>query len=84
MDQSLSIGPHFRRPAGYSPEQITILISAHEAACAVLGVRQTESVKAEAVALQILEHAAKGEFDPDRLRDYAVHALRDDRTLGST
>ena len=70
--------------AAYSPEQIAILISAYGAACAALGVSQTESVKAEAVALKILEHAAKGEFDPDRLCDYAVHALRDDPGISAT
>jgi len=63
-------------PSAYSPEQITILISAHEAACAALGVMPANSVNAEAVALKILEYAAEGEFDPDRLCDYAVHALR--------
>jgi hypothetical protein len=63
-------------PSAYSPEQITILISAHKAACTVLGVEPADSVYAEAVALKILEYAAKGEFDPDSLCDYAVRALR--------
>jgi hypothetical protein len=63
-------------PSAYSPEQIEVLISAHEAACAALGVAPANSVRAESVALKVLEYAAKGEFDPDRLCDYAVHALR--------
>ena len=62
--------------AVYSPEQITVLISAQEAACAALGVAIAASQEAEAIALKILEHAAQGEFDPDRLRDHAVQALR--------
>jgi hypothetical protein len=62
--------------AAYSPEQITMLISAHEGACAALGISFAQSARAEAVALKVLECAAKGEFDPDRLRDYAIHALR--------
>jgi hypothetical protein len=63
-------------PAAYSPEQITVLISAHEAACTALGVEQADAVYAEAVALKVLECAAKGEFDTERLCDYAVRALR--------
>ena len=63
-------------PTAYSPEQVAILISAHDAACAALGVAPAQSVNAEAVARKILECAAKGEFDPDRLRDYAVRTLR--------
>jgi hypothetical protein len=64
------------KSATYSPEQITVLISAHEAACAALGVTLSGSQDAEAIALKILEHAAQGELDPDRLRDHAVQALR--------
>jgi hypothetical protein len=63
-------------PTAYSPEQITVLISAHKAACTALGVEPADSMYAEAVALKILEYAAKGEFDLDRLRDHAVTALR--------
>jgi hypothetical protein len=63
-------------PAAYSPEQIERLVGAHTSACAALGVEQADTVHAEAVARKILECAAKGEFDSDRLRDYAVHALR--------
>jgi hypothetical protein len=62
----------FTTPSAYSPEQITILISAYKAACTALGVEETDIVYAEAVALKILERAEKGEFDPDRLCDYAV------------
>jgi hypothetical protein len=64
------------KSAAYSPEQVIILTSAHEDACATLGVTIAASADAEVVALKILECAAQGEFDPDRLRDYAVHALR--------
>ena len=63
-------------PSVYSPEQITLLISAHKAACGALGVEETDAVYIEAVALKILECAAQGELDPDRLCNYAVHALR--------
>jgi hypothetical protein len=63
-------------PAAYSPEQITVLIKAHEAACAALGVTSAASGDAEAIALKILEHAAQGELDPKRLCDHAVQALR--------
>ena len=62
--------------AAYSPEQITILVSAHQAACAALGVEPADAVYVEAVARKILEHTAQGEFDPDRLRDHAVRAFR--------
>ena len=62
--------------AAYSPEQITALISAHEGACAALGVGFAQSARAETVARKVLECAAGGEFDPDQLRDYAIHALR--------
>ena len=62
--------------AAYSPEQIAILVSAHEGACAALGVEPANSATAEAVALKILECAAKGEFNPDSLCDDAVRALR--------
>jgi hypothetical protein len=64
--------------AAYSPEQVAILGRAFEAACVALGVNREDRSAAEAVATQILEYAAKGEFDPDRLKDYAVHALRGD------
>ena len=67
-------------PSAYSPEQITILIGAHKAACAALGAEQADTVYAEAVALKILECAAKLDFDSDRIRDYAVHALRTSRS----
>jgi hypothetical protein len=63
-------------PSAYSPEQITVLISAHKAACAALGVEPADLVYAEAVARKILEYAAKGEFDHDCLCDCAVHDLR--------
>ena len=65
-------------PAAYSPEQITALIGAHKAACAALGVEPSDTVYAEAVALKILECAVKGEFDSNRLCDYAVRALQAD------
>jgi hypothetical protein len=63
-------------PAAYSPEQIDSLVSAHKSACATLGVEQADTMYAEAVALKILECAANGEFDSDRLCDCAVQALR--------
>ena len=66
----------------YTPEQLTCMIEAYEAACDVLGVARTESAAAEAVAVKILEFARSGEFDRDRLRDYAVHALRRDDAAG--
>lgn len=62
--------------ATYSPEQVTVLIGAHEAACMALGITPASSREAEAVALKILELAARGELDPARLRDHAVQALR--------
>jgi hypothetical protein len=70
-------------PTGYSPEQIAILVSAHEAACAAPGVEQVNSANGEAIALKVLELAAKGEFDLGRLRDYAVHALRTNGNSGA-
>jgi hypothetical protein len=63
-------------PAAYSPEQITILIDAHKAACAALAVEPADTMYSEAVALKILECAAQGEFASDRLCDYAVQAFR--------
>jgi len=63
-------------PAAYSPEQIEVLVGAHASACAALGVEQADTIHAEAVALKILERAAQGECDGDRLCAYAVHALR--------
>ena len=60
----------------YSPEQLTCLIAAYDGACAALGVARTDAAEAEAVALKVLEFAGMGEFDPDRLRDYVVHAMR--------
>ena len=62
--------------AAYSPEQVTMLGKAYEAACVALGIDGGDRPAAEAVATTILQFAAKGELDPDRLRDYAVHALR--------
>jgi hypothetical protein len=64
--------------AAYSPDQVMILVSACEAACAALGINRADRSAAEAVASKILEYAAKGEFDPDRLKDYTIHALRGD------
>jgi hypothetical protein len=63
-------------PAAYSPEQIATLTNAHKAACAALGVEQADVIYAEAIARKILEHAASDEWDPGRLCDYAVDALR--------
>ena len=63
-------------PAAYSPEQIVILIDAHRAACAALAVEPADTMYSEAVALKILECAATGDFNSDRLCDYAVRALR--------
>lgn len=68
--------------AAYSPEQVTILISAYEAACADLGVLSEDRTAAEAVAAKILECAARGEFDPDHLRDYAVRKLKEGGSSG--
>lgn len=69
--------------AAYTPEQLTSMIHAYESACAALGVARAEHAAAEAVALKILECAGTGEFDPDRLRDYSVRALRRDNGRGS-
>jgi hypothetical protein len=62
--------------AAYSPEQVAMLGKAYEAACAALAINKADRSAAEAVATAILQHAAKGEFDPERLRDYTVHALK--------
>ena len=64
--------------AAYTPEQLTCVIDAYESACDVLRVARDDPAAAEPVALKVLEYAATGEFDPERLRDYAVHALRRD------
>jgi hypothetical protein len=64
--------------AAYSPDQVTILVSACEAARVALGIDREDRSAAEAVATKILEYAAKGEFDPDRLKNHAIHALRGD------
>jgi hypothetical protein len=63
-------------PAAYTPEELVHLTAAFDAACQVLGVSRTQTVEAERVAMKILQCAQLGERDPDRLRDYAVHALR--------
>jgi hypothetical protein len=63
-------------PAAYSPEQIAIPIGAHKAACTALGAEPADTIYSEAVARKILECAAKGEFESDRLCAYAVRALR--------
>ena len=62
--------------AAYTPEQLTCVIDAYESACHALGVTRHDAAAAEGIAVKVLEYAATGEFDPERLRDYVVHALR--------
>ena len=66
----------------YSPEQLTCLIAAYDGACAALGVARSDAAEAEAIALKVLEFAHMAEFDPDRLRDQVVHAMRSGDTSG--
>ena len=73
---AIDADPKLAGVTAYSPEQLTCLIAAYDGACAALGVARTDAAEAEAIALKVLEFARMGEFDPDRLRDYVVHAMR--------
>jgi hypothetical protein len=61
-----------REEAVFSPEEISTITKAFEAALQGLGLVNRSDAVAETVARKIIELARMGERDPDRLRDQVL------------
>jgi hypothetical protein len=61
---------------GFTEDQLKILRAALNNACADLGIAETDEAAREIVAETILSLGAAGQFDPERLRTYAVYQCR--------
>ena len=59
----------------FDPETIEVLVTAFEAALRELRLTDRADPLTETVARKIIELAQRGERDPARLREYAVHSL---------
>ena len=60
--------------AAFDPEVIVLLIQAYEAAVQRVGKGQPLPVL-EALATRIIEIAARGERDPQRMADHAIRGI---------
>jgi hypothetical protein len=65
--------------AAFDPTAITALTSAYEEACAALHLIDRTDPLAEVVAKKIIEHAQRGERDPNRLREVVLKELKSNR-----
>jgi hypothetical protein len=65
--------------AAFDPAAVTALTSAYEAACASLRLIDRTDPLAEIVAKKIIEHARRGERDPNRLREAVLRDLQTNR-----
>ena len=70
----MTIHPVFR-DAGFTPEDIAVMVTAHQDACVALGLVVRSDLMTETVARKIIECAQTGERDPIRLRECALKAF---------
>ena len=61
--------------SAFTPEDIRVLTTAYEQALQALRLINRADPTTEFVAKKIIEHAARGERDPIRLRAFVVQAL---------
>jgi hypothetical protein len=62
--------------AAFDPAAVTALTNAYEAACASLRLIDRTDPLAEIVAKKIIEHARRGERDPNRLREAVLKEVK--------
>jgi hypothetical protein len=62
--------------AAFDPAAITALTNAYEAACSALRLNDRTDPLAEVVAKKIIEHARRGERDPNRLREVVLKEVK--------
>ena len=65
--------------AAFDPAAVTALTNAYEEACAALRLIDRTDPLAEVVAKKIIEHAQRGERDPNRLREAVLRDLQTNR-----
>ena len=65
--------------AAFDPAAVTALTNAYEEACAALRLIDRTDPLAEVVAKKIIEHARRGERDPNRLREAVLRDLQTNR-----
>jgi hypothetical protein len=62
--------------AAFDPAAVTALTNAYEGVCAALQLADRTDPLAEVVAKKIIEHARRGERDPNRLREIVLKELQ--------
>ncbi len=60
----------------FTEDQLKVLRTALNEACADLGIAETDEAARESIAAAILSLANAGQFDPERLQTYAVDQCR--------
>jgi hypothetical protein len=65
--------------AAFDPAAVNALTNAYEEACAALRLIDRTDPLAEVVAKKIIEHARRGERDPNRLREVVLKELKSNR-----
>ena len=65
--------------AAFDPAAVAALRDAYEHACAALQLSDRADPLTEVVAKRIIEHARRGERDPNRLREVVLIELNSNR-----
>ena len=71
--------PNLQERSAFDPEAIHVMSRAFDEVCAALRI-STDDRGRTAVAVRIIEHARRGEFNADRLRD---RVLRESNSLSA-
>jgi len=66
---------HLFRNKAFEPEAIAAMTSAYDDVCRLLGVRNRDFPKTNAIVKKIIEFAQRGERDPARLRESVLRSL---------
>ena len=62
--------------SGFEPAAVNAMTAAFEEACRELGLAERTDPLRDLVAKAVIACAAKGERDPIKLRDCALHAIK--------
>jgi hypothetical protein len=62
--------------ASFDPEVISAMVAAYHAALRELGLSEADDAATRAVAKRVIEFAARGERDSERLKTATLEALR--------